>query len=62
MNLYHIYGMLILFAQWGIDLLGPFPKAVAGKNHLAVAIDHFTRWIEVKALASITTWKVKDFF
>lgn len=41
------------FAWWGIDLLGPFPKATGGKDHLEVAIDHFTRWIEVKALATI---------
>lgn len=29
---------------------------------MVVAIDYFTRWIEVKALASITTRKVRDFF
>lgn len=27
-----------------------------------VAIDHFTKCVEVKALASIATKKVKDFF
>lgn len=46
----------------GIDLLGPFTKALAGKNYLVVAIDRFTKWIEVKALASIATKKVKEFF
>lgn len=29
---------------------------------MVVVIDHFTRWIEVKALASITSKKAKDFF
>lgn len=62
MNKYHIFGTLIPVAKWGIDSLGPFPKALAGKNHLIVTIDHFTRWIEAKALASITPRKVKKFF
>lgn len=46
----------------GHRLLGPFPKVVAEKNHLVVAIDHFTRGVEMKALTSITAWKVKSFF
>lgn len=46
----------------GYRLIGPFPKDVGGKNHLVVAIDHFTRWIEVKALASITAQKVLSLF
>lgn len=62
MSEYHTFDTQIPFAQWGIDLLGPFPKAVGGMNHLVVVIDHFTRWIEVKALATITLRKVKDFF
>lgn len=41
-NLYHIFKTPIPFAQWGIDFLGSFQKALAGKNHFVVAIDHFT--------------------
>ncbi|KAI5658079.1 hypothetical protein M9H77_26872 [Catharanthus roseus] len=37
-------------------------KQIARNNHLMVAIDHFTKCVEVKALASIATKKVKDFF
>lgn len=55
-------GTPILFDQWGIDLLGPSLKAIGGKNHLIIAIEHFTRCIEVKALVTITTRKVKEFF
>lgn len=62
MSEYYNFGTLIPFVQCGIDFLGPFPKATGGKNHLVVVIDHFTRWIEVKALATITARKVKDFF
>ncbi|XP_071924104.1 uncharacterized protein [Coffea arabica] len=34
------------FFQWGIDLLGPFPRAPGGYEYLVVAIDYFTKWIE----------------
>lgn len=43
-------------------MVGPFPKALAGKNYLVVASDHFTRCIEVKTLASIIAKKFKDLF
>lgn len=43
MSEYHTFVTPILFAQWGIDPLGPFSKATSGKNHLVIAIDHFTR-------------------
>lgn len=62
MSEYHTFGTPNPFAQWGIDLLGPFSKALAGKNYLIVAIDHFTQWVEVRALATITAKKVKEFF
>ncbi|XP_027182008.1 uncharacterized protein LOC113780403 [Coffea eugenioides] len=31
------------FAQWEIDLLGPFPRAPGRYEHLVVAIDYFTK-------------------
>lgn len=62
MSEYHSFGTLIPFVQWAIDILGPFLKTSIGKNYLILAIDHFTRWIEVKALASIIARKVKEFF
>jgi transposase InsO family protein len=35
------------FAVWGLDILGPFPKAGGGYEWLYVAIDKFTKWPEV---------------
>jgi ribonuclease HI len=32
------------FAVWGLDILGPFPRAVGGYRYLYVAIDKFTKW------------------
>ena len=41
------------FAQWGIDIVGPFPTAPAQKKLLLVATDYFSKWIEADAFASI---------
>jgi ribonuclease HI len=35
------------FAVWGLDLVGPLQKAPRGFTHLLVAIDKFSKWIEV---------------
>ena len=31
----------------GVDILGPFPLAPGGYCYLYVAIDKFTKWVEV---------------
>ena len=49
------------FAQWGIDLIGPLPKGRGAATHAIVAIDYFTKWIEVEALSKITEKKTTDF-
>jgi hypothetical protein len=41
------------FAGWGLDLVGPLQKAPGGFSHLLVAIDKFSKWIEVRPLTSI---------
>jgi hypothetical protein len=40
------------FAVWGVDILGPFPKAVGGYRFLFVAIDKFTKWPEATLVVS----------
>jgi len=35
------------FAVWGLDLVGSLQKAPGGFTHLLVAIDKFSKWIEV---------------
>ena len=42
-----------LFAQWGLDIMGPFPIAVRQLKFLVVGIDYFTKWVEAEALATI---------
>jgi transposase InsO family protein len=42
------------FAVWGVDILGPFPRAVGGYRYLFVAIDKFTKWPEATPMVNIT--------
>ncbi|XP_074359790.1 uncharacterized protein LOC141699885 [Apium graveolens] len=48
--------------MWGMDILGPFPVASGQRKFIVVSIDYFTKWIEAKALAKITTKKIVQFF
>ena len=50
-----------LFVQWGLDILGPFPKAAGNKKFLLVGTDYFTKWVEAEALANIRDVDVKKF-
>ena len=49
------------FAQWGLDIVGPFPKAVGNKKYLLVCTDYFTKWVEAEPLANIRDVDVKRF-
>ena len=42
------------FAQWGLDILGPFPTGTRQMKFLVVGIDYFTKWVEAEPLAKIT--------
>ncbi|GJX75648.1 reverse transcriptase domain-containing protein [Tanacetum coccineum] len=46
---------------WGTDIVGPFPEGPGKVNFLIVAMDYFTKWIEAKAVATITGSQVKKF-
>ena len=49
------------FAQWGLDIVGPFPKAVGNKKYLLAGTDYFTKWVEVEPLANIRDVDTKRF-
>ena len=49
------------FAQWGLDIVGPFPKAIRNKRYLLVDIDYFTKWVETKSLTNIRDVDAKKF-
>jgi hypothetical protein len=50
------------FAVWGLDLVDPLQKALGGYTHLLVAIDKFSKWIEVRPLNSIRSEQAVAFF
>uniref|UniRef100_A0A2N9ERL6 Reverse transcriptase n=1 Tax=Fagus sylvatica TaxID=28930 RepID=A0A2N9ERL6_FAGSY len=49
------------FAQWGPDIMGPFPVGTKQAKFLVVAIDYFTKWVEVEPSATISEKNVKGF-
>uniref|UniRef100_A0A2N9HNT3 Uncharacterized protein n=1 Tax=Fagus sylvatica TaxID=28930 RepID=A0A2N9HNT3_FAGSY len=49
------------FAQWGLDIMGPFPIGRRQLKFLVVAIDYFTKWVEAEPLATITEKNVQNF-
>ena len=49
------------FAQWGLDIVGLFPKATGNKRYLLVDTNYFTQWVEAKPLANIRDINAKRF-
>ena len=49
------------FAQWGLDIMGPFPIGRRQLKFLVVAIDYFTKWVEAEPLTTITERNIQNF-
>jgi transposase InsO family protein len=49
------------FVCQGLDMIGPFKKAQGGYTHVLVAIDKFTKSIEYKPIATLTSTKAVEF-
>ncbi|GKC92005.1 reverse transcriptase domain-containing protein [Tanacetum coccineum] len=41
------------FSHWGVNILGPLPTAPGGFKFLAIAVEHSTKWVEIKPLTTI---------
>jgi hypothetical protein len=48
--------------RWGLDLLGPLPPAQGNLKYVVVVVEYFSKWIEAKPLATITSVTVQKFF
>jgi hypothetical protein len=48
--------------RWGLDLLGPVPPAQGNLRYVVVAVEYFSKWIEAKPLATITSATVQKFW
>ena len=50
------------FLVWGVDVIGKVSlKSSSGHEYILVAIDYFTKWVEVASYASLTAAKVAKF-
>nr|GEX58196.1 reverse transcriptase domain-containing protein [Tanacetum cinerariifolium] len=49
------------FYKWGIDIASPFLEGPGKVKFLIVTMDYFTKWIEAKAVTTITGGQVKKF-
>jgi transposase InsO family protein len=50
------------FAVWGLDIVGPLRKAPGGYTDLLVAIDKFSKWVEVRPITNLRAEQVVTFF
>jgi hypothetical protein len=48
--------------RWGLDLLGPLPPAQGNLKYIVVVVEYFSKWIEAKPLATLTSATVQKFF
>jgi hypothetical protein len=47
---------------WGMDIVGPLPTSQGNFKFAVVAIEYFTKWIEARPLAIITSTTIRKFF
>jgi hypothetical protein len=47
--------------MWGLNAVGPFHTALGGYKHILVAVDKFTKWIEVRPVAKVMLEKTVKF-
>jgi hypothetical protein len=50
------------FAVWGLDIVGPLQKAPRGYTHPLVAIDKFSKWVEVCPITNLRAEQAVTFF
>jgi hypothetical protein len=48
--------------MWGLDIVGPLRKAPGGFTHLLVAIDKFSKWVEVLPITNLRAEQALTFF
>jgi ribonuclease HI len=48
--------------RWGLDIVRPLPTAQGKLKFTFVAVEYFTKWIEVRAVSTITSKTAQKFF
>jgi hypothetical protein len=51
-----------LLQRWGIDIMGPLTTAQGNYKYAVVAVQYFTKWIEVKPLVNIVAVGSRDLY
>ena len=49
------------FAQWELNIMGPFPTTIRQLKFLVVGINYFTKWVKAKTLVTIMEKNVRNF-
>ncbi|MCO5599516.1 hypothetical protein L7F22_053622 [Adiantum nelumboides] len=49
------------FEKWGIDAIGPLPRATSGKLYIIMGVDYMTKWAEATTTSRITAVEVAKF-
>ena len=49
------------FAQWGLNIINPFPRTTRNRRFILVAVDYFTKWAKAEALANVWDVDIKKF-
>jgi hypothetical protein len=50
------------FAVWHLNMVGPLRQALGGFTHLLVAVDKFSKWIEVRPIVNVCSEEAVSFF
>jgi transposase InsO family protein len=50
------------FVVWGLDIVGPLRKALGGYTHLLIAIDKFSKWVEVRPITNLRAEQAVSIF
>jgi hypothetical protein len=48
--------------RWGMDIVGTLHTAQGIFKFVVVAVEYFTKWIEVRPVATITSATIRKFF
>jgi hypothetical protein len=48
--------------RWGLDIVRPLPTAQGNLKFAFVAVEYFTKWIEARAVSTITSKTAQKFF
>jgi hypothetical protein len=50
------------FTAWGLDIVGPLRKAPGGYTHLLVAINKFSKWVDMRPITNLRAEQAVLFF